>query len=485
MPRAIKRRSPGLEIGLTEKESFFPGETIIGTVSRSLHIVDPEARLTIRFRGSAKVKLEVVRGGGQNQSRQIYRRRINFFERDVTQQLYRGPIHIPENPAEPLTWPFAITIPPLAHQRMFESGAPDTKYLKPTDAGAYELPATFSNGFGSRDEFYVEYVLDATLRDSKGNTIEAVLPITILRSYTPSPINEFGIQHHLGQYRQVSTFLLDPAYQGTELSLKQKAKEFFQFSTVPTLIFALEVTYPTLVQLGHPEPIPFHFRAKLRDRGTSDIVRGTDPALIVTRFRVKLKEFSTGIVPGTFSNHEATSSVKWNLVKWTGSVPQAYSVSRPPSRQPSPAPSSSRDAVEATRGESSTKKSDASSAEKIARSTLEPPPPDYAAESSDWEETPPPDADTLIIPWESAMLPLDIGQALGIRIPLKPKLSTNRIHPDFKIVSIKTHHMLTWEMHISVAGEECKFEATRKVEILGPSHDDLVTRQRLGRLTFT
>ena len=83
------------------------------------------------------------------------------------------------------------------------------------------------------------------------------------------------------------------------------------------------------------------------------------------------------------------------------------------------------------------------------------------------------------------MLPLDIGQALGIRIPLKPKLSTNRIHPDFKIVSIKTHHMLTWEMHISVAGEECKFEATRKVEILGPSHDDLVTRQRLGRLTFT
>ncbi|KAL2209544.1 hypothetical protein CC79DRAFT_681750 [Sarocladium strictum] len=480
MPRATKKRSLGLEIGLTEKTAFFPGDTIIGNVFRWSHIVDSEARLTIRFRGSAKVKIVEVHGSGQNRHRRTYRRRVNFFLRDISQELYRGPVHIAQQAGEPLEWPFALTIPPLADESIYRGSDPDSLFLKPTDTGAYELPATFAS-YGDREEFYVEYVLDATLRDSKGHVEEATLPITILRSFTPSPISEFGIKPHRGLYKQVSTFQLDPTYQGTELSFKQKAKEFFGSSKVPSLAFLLEVTYPSLVQLGHPEPVPFHFRAKLREQGTSEVVRGTDPALIVTRFRVKLKEYNTGIAPGSFSNHHASIYHKWNLVQWVGRVPEAFNVSRPPSRQPSPAPPSDHGDDETAPGESSTSpstsKKDADTAEKTEKSLLEPPPPDYEAESvSDWEEPPPPDANTLIIPWESGLLPLDIGQALGIRFPVQPKYSTNTPHPDFTCVNIKTHHQLAWEMDVYVAGEKCKFEATHTIEILGPSDDDFMTR---------
>jgi hypothetical protein len=481
MPHASPRSHSGLAIGLEEKAAFYPGETIIGTVTRWAKIVDSEAVLTLEFRGSAKVK--ITRGSGNN--RHSYSQRINFWRRPIVQELYRGPIHIPERTAEPLKWPFAVQIPAQADEGMFDKIDRDAYFLKKDDPESYELPATFASGLGESDEFYIEYVLVARLRDSKRDETEAILPVTIRRSATPTPISDFGLKDYRGLVRAVSTFRLDPEYETAELSFKQKAKELFGSRKVPTLTFRLSVQHPTVLQIGHPEPAPFHVRAVLMRDKTSEVVQ--DPAIVVTKFKIKLDELTIGTAPSFWHTSEDSNRQKWILLEWTRKTPKPGTAPRTPSRQPSPAPGSRRGSTsinvedEEQAGPSTrvpgvenrdskgttTKESSGEGAVSRGKDSLAPP--EYQEQDS---EAPPPDAETLIVPWETAMLPLDLGRALDFRVPLKPKYHRQDIQPSFKAISIKTQHQMMWKMELEVAGEELEFAGTQNVEVLGPSDDD-------------
>ncbi|KAK0390611.1 hypothetical protein NLU13_0115 [Sarocladium strictum] len=479
MPHATHRGDRFLALELTEKHAFYSGQTIIGNVTRWARIVDSEAVLKLELRGSAKVK--ITHGSGNN--RRSYSQRINFWRHPIVQELYRGPIHIPDHTEEPLRWHFAVEIPTQADDSMFARIDKKAYYLKGDDPESYRLPPTFSSGLGGTDEFYIEYVLVATLIDSKREESESVHPVTIRRSFTPTPISEFGLKDIRGLTRSVSTFQLDPEYADAELSFKQRAKVIFGSSKVPTLIFRLSVQQPTVLQIGHPEPAPFHVRAIMTRDKTSDVVQ--DPPIFVTRFKVKLDEVTTAVAPGTLSIQEDTNKEKWTLLDWRRKISKP-AAPRTPSRQPSPAPGSSRGSTslnigeeyqagpstqgpstkESAIGEAATRKSGSSS---VAKDSLAPP--EYEERQS-YEEPPPPDAETLIIPWETALLPLDLGKALDLRVPLRPRFHSNDIQPSLTAISIKAVHMLRWELEVDIAGEDVEFSGTQRIEVLGQSDDD-------------
>ena len=141
----------------------------------------------------------------------------------------------------------------------------------------------------------------------------------------------------------------------------------------------------------------------------------------------------------------------------------------------SSAPAYSREAKSSLRSMNRSRRSSKSSESTRSSTDYPDAPPDYEPREAQEVEPPPPDLDTLIIPWEPATLPLDLGKALDVRLVAtnvgESKLRT--INPSFRSASLKNSHKLKWEMEVFVAGEECYFEGEHVVEVLGPSCDDL------------
>lgn len=456
-----------LALDLTEKESFYAGDTIIGSITRSAYIVDPDTTLKLEFRGGAKVTIVERRATGPNNNlhSSVYRQGIDFFlHQPIEQEIYRGPIHIPHQAEEPLTWSFAVTIPKHPDESLRRQINIDALFLGLDDMDAFELPATFTS-----ESCYIEYVLYATLTDSKGEVVQARLPVNLRRRSTLTPISDFRLQAFRDMRARASTYRLDPGTADAGLTFKQKAKELFGSSKVPSLAFSLQVSYPSVVQIGHPEPAPFHVRAVMRQDTTSENLHDTHPALIITKFRLGLWEASHSIASGSFHPHQDTDRHKWTLIDWKGKAPEALSVKRTPSRDPSPGLDRHSEDPNALEGQDHAYAKLAAKAGEISKE-----PPNYEKEVPG-DEAPLPDAETLIIPWESALLPLDLGQALGLRVPTRFKHELRRIHSSFTYLTIKADHQLRWEMEVDVAGESREFEASHNIEVLGPSDDDMLS----------
>ena len=489
MPRqTAPQNGPQLSVNIIEREFFYHGDTILGEISRQTPIADQEATLSIELRGSVAVQISQA----TNQSRRYYKQHINLWE-PASQEVHRGPVHVASATEASQSWPFSVRIPTQADDKLFDRVDHDARFFGPEDDGAFKLPPTFSSGIGSGDEFFVEYVLTATLKDSRNTFTLAIQPITIRHSSSPTPIHDFRLTPYRLMLGNASTFHLDPFYTNSFTSIKQKAKQLFQPAPIPRLAYFLSVTYPARLQIGHPEPIPFHVTAVKRMELTSKSVREADPALVVGRVRMRIEEVGYAIAPGAFSAHIGRKRKKITLMEWKGRRPMvpngdlgSYEAtgrssafgegsSEGPGPSGSSAPAYSREAKSSLRSMNRSRRSSKSSESTRSSTDYPDAPPDYEPREAQEVEPPPPDLDTLIIPWEPATLPLDLGKALDVRLVAtnvgESKLRT--INPSFRSASLKNSHKLKWEMEVFVAGEECYFEGEHVVEVLGPSCDDL------------
>ncbi|KAH8172643.1 hypothetical protein LIA77_06898 [Sarocladium implicatum] len=430
-----------LSISVANKTRFRAGETIVGSINRAMHFVDSDATLTIKFWGRSKVK--ITKSNGQSTS--TYRSRYTFWaDRDpaVNLVIYRGPVHIPREATEPLSWPFALTIPTTLPHTVIHQERVEDSFLKVGDNQAVQLPGTYvfhHDGFWSTDfEAYVEYHLEATLRDSKGHTFEAKLPVCVDAPSSPIPITDFGLRSYRGHQMILAGHRLNPALAEAKLTFSQKAQQVFGSSKVPTLVFQVTALTPSVLQLENPNIIPFQVKGSVVKERTSEVLRDLNHSICITKFTLKLKANMEAIAPGTFSNHQESDDESWKLVEYSAIV-------TPPVR-----------ATQASTTQSiADDKSFAGPGENTGKNEL------YAA--------PPPDVDTLLLPMDSAPFALDLGQALNIRLPghIKHRIVTST----FTTFNIRNKHQLSWDMTLQAGGEQVIFSGKHDVTVMPRSED--------------
>ncbi|KAH8171115.1 hypothetical protein LIA77_09896 [Sarocladium implicatum] len=476
-----------LSINVTESRYYYPGETVTGEITRQPPIAAEEVTLSIELRGSVTVQISQA----SNQSRLYHRQHAELWQ-PISQEVYRGPARFEAGAGEPCSRRFSVTLPMKADNELFKRVDHDARFFGPDDERAFELPPTFESGKGTGDEFLVEYVLTATLKDSRNTSIQAVLPVAIRRMSSQTPIYDFKLTPYRLMLGNVSSPLLIPSNNpSTSSSLTQKARHLFSSAAVPRLAYFLSVTYPAVLQIGHPEAIPFHVTAVMRKELTSKGVQEGDPALVVQRYRLRVEETTYAIAKGAFGPHIGSKRRKIMLVDWRakkgedgqqgmGSSAEVRGGTDPdvpgPSEQLAPAyylnGGNSTHSVD--RSSSSSRSSSTTETAEVNNSNYPDAPPDYEPRQTDQDEPPPPDLDTLIIPWDPTTLPLDLGKALDIRLPMTGTgLQSKQINSSFRSVFLKNTHKLKWEMEVCVVGEVCKFEGEHEVDVLGPSCDDV------------
>lgn len=214
----------------------------------------PFTRIRITLSGVSKTKVTetTTRGSGKDSSRHTdyYYGSRTLFE---ISQIFDS--QTPLSGTEEYPWNFSIQVPfrPVAHGEPypFEEG-----YLSSEDVSQHGLPSTFY--FTGIDcEATVEYVLRGeAFKDisSKKPKYSATLPLRLKQPAAPFPITDFGTKFATQQV-EIKTLRLIPGNEDRKIKTREKLKGFFQPSTLPKHDFKLKVTYPSIIQLNHPEPI--------------------------------------------------------------------------------------------------------------------------------------------------------------------------------------------------------------------------------------
>ncbi|KAJ4157952.1 uncharacterized protein LMH87_008503 [Akanthomyces muscarius] len=271
MPSARSEGSPALSIALagSSKRVFQAGDTIIGKVVRRQHIVVPDCRVTIRLLGRAKTKIVETRSTGNGGSRhETYRSRYNFFgyhAPETSQVIHSGPLHVAAEQADATEFPFAVTIPTHPSRQLSREADPNS--FLPTDVASVTtqlLPPSYAS-YHHHNEGYVEYWLEAQLTPGPGTNNKAVTPahstqpilLGAPRTLEPAPrmVKTCSSPPH-----SITSYKLIPEMDQVELTLKQKSKQFFHASSVPTLSYSIHMGLPVAMQLQAHESIPLTLR---------------------------------------------------------------------------------------------------------------------------------------------------------------------------------------------------------------------------------
>lgn len=302
MPSARSEGSPALSIALagSSKRVFQAGDTIIGKVVRRQHIVVPDCQVTIRLLGRAKTKIVETRSTGNGTRHETYRSRYNFFGHhapETSQVIHSGPLHVAAEQADATEFPFAVTIPTHPSQQL--SREADQNSFLPTDVASVAtqlLPPSYAS-YHHHNEGYVEYWLEAQLTPGPGTNNKAVTPVhstqPILvgapRTLEPAPRM---VKTCTSPPHSITSYKLVPQMDQVELTLKQKSKQFFHTSSVPTLSYSIHMGLPVAMQLQAHESIPLTLRLLPTLPGTSDDVRKITQKATINHITVHLKKYT-------------------------------------------------------------------------------------------------------------------------------------------------------------------------------------------------
>ncbi|KAJ5151359.1 uncharacterized protein N7482_010611 [Penicillium canariense] len=238
--------------------TFAPGDVIIGNLVRHAHIVTPEATVTLSLIGRVKTRFVQETSSSDRE----YSDEWHLFER-LPEVIFRGPLHLPEESTESLSWPFSIQIPLKPRRSVMKGHAQAASFLPLNwDHPAHHtLPGTFcwlgGASSGSADsECFVEYYLSAQLRYKFGSfkNYTATWPITLRHSVDNAGQPDQVIQ--LSATQKVRSQRLLPGLKNTDLSVKQKTLKFFGSSKVPEFHFRVNLTTPRIIQLSLSQAFP-------------------------------------------------------------------------------------------------------------------------------------------------------------------------------------------------------------------------------------
>ncbi|CCF38737.1 hypothetical protein CH063_09753 [Colletotrichum higginsianum] len=179
-------------------------------------------------------------------------------------------------------------------------------------------------GFSKKWHGFVEYWIEAELVvDGKSSVVKAALPVQVLSPPTPGPpVRDFGLNAR-DLTGCVSSQRLLPGMEQAELSFKQKTQKFFNSSKVPTFHFAVNVRYPTVIQMGNEANVPFLLHLTPNRNGTAEVIQDTPQTVTVKSLELELRSTSAVICPGTFDPHEASKTRKMSIARVDGQYPAA------------------------------------------------------------------------------------------------------------------------------------------------------------------
>ncbi|UPK93606.1 hypothetical protein LCI18_004541 [Fusarium solani-melongenae] len=281
--RALSNTELGIRLEGDQTE-YASGDTIVGYVFRSEHLVTQISSLSIQLVGRTVSKTAIISQTGLSR----YHGRFNLIPRHARQKLHQGPLHVAHGGEK--SWRFAITIPKYVDPTDFRDGETSESYLS-LKATNMPLSSSFTLFGGERIEAFVEYFVRASLRSKDENWKEswlAKLPITVTNR---SPL--VGSRLHTQSYfYSFMSYRLVPGKEETKLSLSQIVKQSMGISSVPRFGFNLQVDMPEVIQMNDPTPIPVRLRAIMDRDLTSDEIRNSTP-------KIKLKWISIQIIATT------------------------------------------------------------------------------------------------------------------------------------------------------------------------------------------
>jgi hypothetical protein len=113
---------------------------------------------------------------------------------------------------------------------------------------------------------FVEYVVEVKLTEPEGlhrirgpQSKVSTYPITFVPTRPTEPIHDWHLQAEQ-RLCTISTLKLMPEHAGTSLGFRDSMRSIFQRSSLPHFSFGIEVQTPGVIQLLHPESIPFLVR---------------------------------------------------------------------------------------------------------------------------------------------------------------------------------------------------------------------------------
>lgn len=242
--------------------TFSPGDTIIGNVVRHAPIVAPDAIVTLGLIGRLRVRISEQEGPGTYSQHKYthYRSEWNLINHKLD-VISRGPLHLAEGSDESLGWPFSIDIPTEPIDTVTQNRIQKASFLplNKDNPACHVLPGSFISAGKSTIgscEAYVEYFLKSELRYIRSGSAEThtvTWPVTL--RYPVEEADLFSLQASRTQAKIQSQRLL-PGMENKSLSLKQKTLKAFGSSSVPEFHYQVEFTFPYVLQLDHPSPIP-------------------------------------------------------------------------------------------------------------------------------------------------------------------------------------------------------------------------------------
>lgn len=290
-PNPITLKSgPDLEIVLDTKGPFRPGQEIRGYVLRRSFIVDPKTEVSIRLYGKTNVQIFV--SGGM--THQVLHTCFYFFGGSQrVRKIYQGPLHIPHDSTQLHhgKWPFAIILPERPDSACLTQNQGEKKYLSVRSSESQGLPPTFSVNMNKHMGAQVEYYLEAILtpngeRNRKAS--KAFLPLSVQLVASSKPITDFGIKWISQAEKKIKSQRL---ILGTDskLSIEQKFKKAIDSSQVPHYSFSLQVSFASVLQIGHLSTIPLQLRVNSIWGKTTEAVQNKPPAIFIEKFTLTLR----------------------------------------------------------------------------------------------------------------------------------------------------------------------------------------------------
>lgn len=232
------------------KQVYTTGDAVKGRVILSSAKDEAVGQISVTFLGRTKTKIRKRNGNSSH----IYRGRGTLFW--YSKVLYQGHYTLR---ADTYEWPFEFRFPSESLARPVDSSF-DRSPPFLANGDTHPLPSSFGHhgaGFSTNFECYVEYKLEASLtRPPDAGLFSSGMETQRGISFLP-PRN---IQHPnlriqaFSQSCTAQTLRLLPEKADAKFTMKEKMKSTFSKSDLPTAIFVVHFTYPTVLYAGSPCP---------------------------------------------------------------------------------------------------------------------------------------------------------------------------------------------------------------------------------------
>ncbi|KAF2805852.1 uncharacterized protein BDZ99DRAFT_99821 [Mytilinidion resinicola] len=262
MPRTAQRSAPGLtvEIDRPDRSYFMAGDTLTGFVVLDLTKVTFFHSVRLQLYGRAKTK--ITKSNGTRCA--IYRSRRVLF--NIQQTLHIGQVDCGSGEH---AWRFAIQIPnhPASGQECGDELAvlSTTPAYLATEGGItqHALPTTFNTTFERKLGFvkaegYIEYYLRVVVFEKgKPKASMVCTKVLFLRARsTDEPAEDFKTRP-TEQNCIVRSIKLHPSHADNPPPTRTTLERVLQPSKRTQHALNFHITHPTIIQLDHPNPLPF------------------------------------------------------------------------------------------------------------------------------------------------------------------------------------------------------------------------------------